>query len=216
MVESVECVAVLAQLHYHPPAATQKHAAYVTWNLLPLCWDNNKLQSACAFTALTSHPLFCLQVFSECTSVYALIEEDSRAELSDILWGSVNVEGGAQRERERGRGGWRGGDNGSRCHEDSGIVGDLFCCLVFLFPSSFPHLLQVQKRKESWHSALVWGRQANDRTQRTPPLLSPVCGGFYVFVCTPLGTRKTVQTLSSQGQTHWWPSMFSHLSQSYM
>lgn len=112
----------------------------------------------------TSHPLFFLQVFSEYTSVCALTEEDSRAELNDILWGSVNVEGGwAQRERGRGRWGWREGDSGSRCCEDSGIVGDLFCCSVFLFPSPFPHLLQVQKRKESWHSAPVWGSQANDK-----------------------------------------------------
>lgn len=136
-------------LTYLPPEATQKHAACVTWNFLQLCWDNNKLQSRrqksgnCVSTAPTSRPFFCLHVFSECTSVYVLVEEDSRAELSDILWGSVNV-GGAQRER-----GWRGwgGDNGSRCHEDSGIVGDLFCCWVFLFPSSSPNVLRVQKRK---------------------------------------------------------------------
>lgn len=70
---------------------------------------------------------------------------------------------GEHKGRERGRGGWRGGDNGSRYHVDSGIVWDLFCCLVFLFPSSFPLILQVQKRKESWHSALVWGSQENDR-----------------------------------------------------
>lgn len=84
--------------------------------------------------------------------------------------------GGAQRERERerGRGGWREGDSSGRCREDSGIVGDLFCCLVFLFPSSFPHLLQVQKRKESWHSALVWG---------THPTTAVTCVvGFYACI----------------------------------
>lgn len=52
---------------------------------MKLVWttvDPNLLQSA-------SHPLFRLQVFSGCTSLCALTEEDSRAEISVILWASI-------------------------------------------------------------------------------------------------------------------------------
>lgn len=116
---------------------------------------------------------------------------------------------------ERRRGGWGEGDSGGRCCEDSGIVGDLFCSLVFLFPSSFPHLFQVQKNKRV--DIQHWCGEARQMTKRSTPchcchlcvgVFMPVFGCVCVYVCTPLGTRQTVQTFCSQGQTHQGPEGF--------
>lgn len=124
------------------------------------------------------------------------MEEDSRAELSDILRGSVNVEE-HKRERER-KGGWREGDSGSRCCEDSSIVQDLF-----LF--SPPHLFQVQKNKELTFSTGVgkpgkWQNAMHLSTAVTCVwVFMPVLGwGGCVFLYTPLGATQTVQTFSTQ------------------
>lgn len=127
---------------------------------MKLVWttvDLNLLQSA-------SHPLFRLQVFSGCTSLCALTEEDSRAEISVILWASITgwwrwrwwwrcvcvCVRGAQRhwqkvkkgERHQRRVLW------GRRHQ----CGPLFGCLMFLFSLSFALLLQVQKRPDMQRS----------------------------------------------------------------
>lgn len=222
--ESVKRVAVLVYLHYHPSPATQKHATYMTWNLLPLPWDNNKLRSA---SLLRRHPTRSLSssLFRVHLSVCALTEEDSRAQLSDILRGSVNVKGGRgggggtqrERERERGRGGWKEGDSSSRCGEDSGIVGDLFCCLVFLFPLIIPPPPPSTKEKrELTFSTGVAKCNAPYHCCHLCVCVFFLCLSLGMCVCTPLGTRQTVQTFSSQGQTRWRPLRSSHLSHLYL
>lgn len=82
--------------------------------------------------------------------------------------------GGGHKGRERGRG---RGDSGSRCCEDSSIVGDLFCCVVFLFPSSFPHL-QVQKNKRV--DIQHWCGEARQMTKRSAPRR---CCQLFVCLC---------------------------------
>lgn len=69
-----------------------------------------------------------------------------------ILPASVTVGGGGW--------GWGGAravtesknDTGSGCCEHSGIIAAPFCRLMFLFPPSFAHLLQVQKRTDTQRS----------------------------------------------------------------
>lgn len=95
----------------------------------------------------TSHPLFHLQVFSDCTSLYALTEEDSRLfyEWASVVGGGGVGGVGAQRQRQKVR--------KRKRHRQwvlwgRGIIVVPFCCLMFLFSSSFARLLQVQKRPD--------------------------------------------------------------------
>ena len=76
---------------------------------------------------------------------------------------------GAQRKGagDGGRGGWRKGDSGSRCHEDSGIVGDPFCCLVFLFPRIIPPPPPSTKEKRELTFSTGVGKPG--KWQNTPP-----------------------------------------------
>lgn len=67
--------------------------------------------------------------------------------------------------------------------DDAKIVAllDTFFVVWCFCPPLHLIALSVQKRKESWHSALVWRSRANDRTT----MLSPVRGSFLcVGMCT--------------------------------
>lgn len=175
--------------------------------LLPL--NSNKLQSPSVITGGDVFPTLFLQIFSECTSVCAFMEEDSRAVLSDILWGNVGGWGGADctKEVREEQDEWREGDSGSRCRKDSGIVGDLLLLFSVFIPSSFLHLLQVQKGRVDIQQWCEEARQMTDLTQPTSAVTG-LCGIFIppfvclcVCVCAPLRTRQTGQTFTSQGQT---------------
>lgn len=77
------------------PSTYTKACRRISWNLLPVTlrqqWTTFGQRHCCGDIL----PTLFLQVFSQCSSACALTEEDSRAELSDILCGSVNVKGGA-------------------------------------------------------------------------------------------------------------------------
>lgn len=89
-------VAVLVSSSSLQPAnCYTKACRRISWNLLLVTlrqqWTTFGQRHCCGDIL----PTLFLQVFSQCSSACALTEEDSRAELSDILCGSVNVKGGA-------------------------------------------------------------------------------------------------------------------------
>lgn len=93
---TVSDVAVLVSSSSLQPAnCYTKACRRISWNLLPVTlrqqWTTFGQRHCCGDIL----PTLFLQVFSQCSSACALTEEDSRAELSDILCGSVNVKGGA-------------------------------------------------------------------------------------------------------------------------
>lgn len=66
------------------------------------------------------------------------------------------------------------------------LLGTFCCCLVFLFPLSFPHLLQVQKRRVNIQQCCDEARRMTDLRQPTSAVTC-LCGIFiplFVFLCT--------------------------------
>ena len=190
----VECVPAPVCLHYRRPLEHKMRAAQMTRNFAAVTLRQQWTTVGLRHYRGDIPPTLSLQVFSACASVLALMEEDSRADLSDILWGSVNMEVGGGGGEHKGRKREREEEKETAAVDAAKIavlLGTLFVVRCFCSPHHPPTppppptFLPSTKEYESWHSVLVWGSQADDKTQCTPPLLSPVWG----WVGVPRGIR---------------------------